>query len=433
VPITQQEQTKPCEVSLEIEVEAEKVKKAFDQAYKEAGKHVNVPGFRKGKAPRAMLERYVSEDHIMEHAAEELVRPAYEEALEEAGIEPYGPAGYEIIHLADAEPFKFRAKVPLAPTVELGKYTGIEVERLSRQVSDEDVEKELESIRQRSAKVENVEGRPAKQGDLAIIRMVEPDGETKETVVEIGNNLASFDKGLIGMNIGETKTIDLVYPKDYEDKELAGTKSQTTVTLNDIKERQLPELNDEFVKQISEKSEEKIETVEQLKDKIKSAMEKAASDIADREIESKIIEKIVESSKIDIPDVMTEHEVAHRLQDLMSNLKNRNLTLEDYFEATGTNFEETQSRMESSAERDIKVSLALGEIAKAEKMEVSDEEVEAEITRMAEESSYPRESIAAYVDKTDGKEAIENRILRRKVLDFLVDNSNIKNVGQKAS
>jgi len=433
VPITQQENITPCEVSLEIEVDAEKVKKAFDQAYKEAGKSTQVPGFRKGKAPRAVLERYVSEEHIMEHVAEALVYPAFEESIEEASIEPYGPAEYEIIHLADAEPFKFKAKVPLPPTVELGQYVGIEVERLPREISEDDVNSEIESLRQRLAKVQEVEGRPIQQGDLVILQLAEADGEIRETVVEAGKNLASFDEGLIGMSKGETKTIQLIYPEDYEDEELAGTTSHTTVTVKDIKERIVPEINKEFIQQISEGSEEKIETIEQLKDKIRSAMEQAASDLADRGVQAKVIEKVVESAKVCFPSAMLEHEVAHRLQDLLSDLKSRDMSLDDYLEATGTTFEELRSKLESAAEIDIRGSLVLNEIAKKENIEVSDEEVEEEITAMAEESGYPRESVAAYVDRTKSRESIRNRLSKIKVLDFLVNASNIKNMGRDAS
>lgn len=433
MPITQQEQVSPCAISIEIEVDSDAVKKAFDKAYREAGKHTQVPGFRKGKAPRTILERFVSEEHIKEHAAEELVYPAYEEALKEAGVEPFGAAEYEVLHLEDAEPFKFKANIPLPPAVELGNYKGVEVERLPKQVSDEDVDQEVESLRQKAAKVENVEGRPVQLGDLAIVTLTEPDGDSRETVVEAGKNLPSFDEGLVGMNKGDTKSIELIYPDDYEEKELAGTKSQSTVTIKDIKERQIPELTDDFVKEITEGSPEKIETVQALKDKIKSKMEEAASELADKETQTRIVDRIVESSNINFPDVMLHHEVSHRIQDLVGDLKSRELTLDDYLDATGRTFEELQSRMEESATRDIRVSLVLSEIAEKENIEANDEDVEAEITKMAEESGYPRESVAAYIDRTESKDTLKNRILRGKVLDFLVNASNIKSVGHKKS
>lgn len=433
MPITQKEQTNPCEMLLEIEVDSATVKKAFDKAYKEAGKHTQVPGFRKGKAPKNILEKYVSLEHIKEHAAEELVYPAYEEALKEADVEPFAAAEYEVIHLEDGEPFKFKAKIPLPPTVELGNYKGVEVERFIRQISDEDVDMEVESLRERAAKVENVEGRPVEKGDLAIITITEPNGESRKTIVEAGKNLPSFDEGLIGMAKGETKSIEFAYPDDYEEKELAGTKSYSAVTVEDIKSRQLPELNDDFVKEITKGGKEELETVQALKDLIKTRMEEAASELADRETQTKIIDKIVESSNICFPEAMLRHEVSHRFQDLVNDLKARELTIEDYLSATGRTIEELQSQMEESAARDIRVSLVLNEIGEKEKIEVSDEEVEAEITKMAEESGYPRESVMAYIDRTETKDVLKNRIRRRKVLDFLVNASNIKNIGQDKS
>ncbi|MEN6520784.1 MAG: trigger factor [Armatimonadota bacterium] len=433
MPITQQEQVSPCEISLEIEVDSDAVKKAFDKAYKEAGKHTQVPGFRKGKAPRAILEKFVSEEHIKEHAAEELVYPAYDEALKEASIEPFAAAEYEVIHLEDAEPFKFKAKIPLPPAVELGNYKGMEVERFSRQVSDEDVDQQIETLRQNSAKVENVEGRPVQMGDLAIITLTELDGDSRETVVEAGKNLPSFDEGLIGMNKGETKSIELVYPDDYEEKELAGTKSISIVVINDIKERHIPELTDDFVKEVTQGSPEEIETVQALKDRVKSKLEEAASELADKEAHGKIVDMVLEVSKIDFPEVILYHEVSLRLKNLVGDLKSHDLTLDDYLDATDRTFDELQSQMEKSAAKDIRVSLVLSEIAEKEKIEATDEDVEEEITKMAEESGYPKESVAAYVDRTESKDSLKNRIIRRKVLDFLVDASNIKSVGQKKS
>ena len=433
VAVTQQEQTKPCEMSLEIEVEPEVVSKAFDEAYVEVGRNTEVPGFRKGKAPRAILERHVSEERVKERAADKLVKPAYEQALEQAGIEPFGTAEYEVVRLADAEPFVFKARVPLPPSVELGEYVGVEVERLVPQVSDEEVDRELEEIRQRSAEVENVESRPIRRGDLAVIRLTERDGDPGEKAVEVGRNLPSFDEGLVGMSAGETKTIELLYPEDYEDRVLAGTSSWVTVTVIGIKERHVPELTDEFVRQITENSDDKIGTVRELKDKIRSAMEEAASELADRQVEAKIVEKVVERSKICFPEAMLDHEVAHRLQDLLRDLESRKRTLEEYLESTGASFEQLRSRVEKSAERDLRASLVIGEIGRREDVRVSDEDVEAEVGKIAQESNLVRESFNAYLDKTDGRQAIRGRLLRRKVLDFLVHASNINNVGGRAS
>lgn len=433
MPVTQQEQTKPCEVSLEIEVEQDKVSKAVDEAYREAGRRTAIPGFRKGKAPRPILERHISEEWVLERAAEKLLWPEYQKAVEEVGIAPFAEPSIELIHIADAEPLKFKAKVPLPPTVELGKYAGIEAERLTQKVSDEDVDREIQGIRDRFAKVENIEGRPVQSGDLVIVEMTEPGGETRETIVEAGSNLPSFDEGIIGMNAGETKTIELTYPEDYEEKDLAGTKSEMVVTVKDIKGRTVPELTDEFVREIAQKSGEKLESVEELKNKIRSNLEQSAADLADRKVESEVVDKVAENAQVCFPEVMLDHDVAHRLQDLISELKSRNMTLDDYLESTGRSFEQLRSEIERSAERDLKTSLVLGEIAEKEKIEVSDEELEAEVAKIAESSGQPKESIDAYLDKTDGKSAIRNRLLTRKVLDFLVNASNIKSIGRSAS
>jgi trigger factor len=214
------------------------------------------------------------------------------------------------------------------------------------------------------------------------------------------------------MEKGDTKTIEIAYPEDYEDKDLAGTTSTVVVTVNDIKSREVPEMTDELVKQISEGSEEKIETVGELKEKIKTAMEKAASDVADRQVEQNIVEKVIEGAEINFPEAMVREEVQHRFQDLLSELKSRKMTIEEYLEATGRTFEQLTSQLESASERDIKVNLVLYEVAKAENIEVTDEDVEAEIEKMAQESGMPVESIKAYMDKTGGRSSIESRLLR---------------------
>jgi trigger factor len=205
------------------------------------------------------------------------------------------------------------------------------------------------------------------------------------------------------------------------------------VTVKDIKERRVPELNDEFAKTIGEKSDEKFETVQELREKIRIAMEQAASDLADRQVESSIVEKLVEDSKISFPDAMLEHEVSHRLQDLTSELKSKKMNLDEYLDARQLTFEQLNENIEKSVERDIRTSLVLDEVAERENIEASDEEVETEASRMAEESRLPIESMTAYLDKTNGRETIRYRLVRRKVLEFLLHASNIKNVGRTAS
>lgn len=433
MPVTQQEQTKVCEVSLEIEVEPGLVRSAIDEAYKEAGATTAVPGFRKGKAPRAVLERYVSEERVLARAADKLAQSAYERALEETGIKPFGEAEYEVVQLRDAEPFVFKAKVPLEPTVELGDYVGVEAERLVRQVPDEEVEEQVRSLAERRAEVSNVEGRPVQQGDLVVATVTEPDGETRESVFEVGKNLPSFDEGLIGMEIGQTKTVQLEYPEDFEDRTLAGRSDSVTVTVSSIKERHVPELTDEFVRQLNIGEEPKPQTVDELRSRVRTVLQTAADVVADQTVESEIVHKIVECSKVCFPDAMVEHEVAHRLSELVEELGSKKLRIEDYLRAEGTTFEELRSRIEQRVRTDLKATLVLLEVAKRESIEVTNEEVEEEISKLARESKVPAESVKAYLDKTGGRRRIEGRLLRRKVLDFLVHASNITHVGRAAS
>lgn len=435
-----QEQISPCEVGLRIEVEAERVNSAVDETYKELSKYTKIPGFRPGKAPRAILEKFVGEDKVKEHAADKLIQPAFSEALKEAEVEPWAPADVELVEFELGKPLIFTAKVPLAPKVELGDYVGLEVERTVPPVADEMVDSEIKGMLERQGKFEPITERESQAGDTALIEMKdeeEPDEESKRQVVVIGENLPDFDAGLTGMKLEEEKTVPVTYPDDFAAEEMRGQTKQLHVKLIELYERILPELNDEWVKSTfapepeegAEAPADAVDTVEKLRARVREAMEKSAVDIAERDVKDKIVNKIVENSKIDFPEIMVDERIDERIEELQEELKKRKLNLEDYLKHVGKNLEELRGEYAVDASQGIKVNLAIYEVVEKESIKVEDEDVDAEIKSMAEARNVPVESVKAYLDSTDGTAAIKYQLLRKKVLDFLVGASNIKNVG----
>ncbi len=435
-----QEQTGPCEVDLRIEIDAEKVNSAIDETYRELSKHTKIPGFRPGKAPREIVQRFVGEDRVKDQAADKLIQPAYSEALKEAEIDPWAPADVELVEFELGKPLVFKAKVPLAPKVELGDYVGLEIERKLEKVTDEMVEEELKGIVERAAKLEQVTDRPAEEGDTVVVDMKDeskPDEEPNRQVALIGENLPDFDKGITGMGVDEEKSIEITYPEDHQSEELRGTSKTFAVKVAEIHERKPPEVTDEWVKEnfgaeVPEGEEppaDNIDTVDKLRARLRQAMEKSAANAADTDVRDKIVDKLVENSKIDFPEVMVTERVDERLNETAEELKKRQLTLDDYLKHLGKNLEELREEFAEDVKEALRANLVVYEVVEKEGIKVEDSDVDAEVKSLAESRNVPVESVRAYLDSTDGLANIRYRLLRKKVLDFLVAASNIKNVG----
>jgi trigger factor len=437
--LVKQDQISPCEVELEIEVDAEKVSSAYDDVYKELGKSVTVPGFRKGKAPRVVLESFLDKDVVRQRVADKLVFEAYEDALNETKLDPFRPADVELLHLEPNEPMRFKVKVPLAPVVELGEYVGLEVERKVRSVTDEDVQAEIDRLIDETTPYEPVTDRGVQEGDIVDVelrREDEPEGRPQRVQARIGDNLPDFDKGILGMSVGEERSIQVTYPEDYPDEDLRGQTITLVTKLHGIRSRTLPELTDEWVKQIfnqgeseGEQSEsDRIDSVDKLKSRIRSELEKIAHAEADEAVRAEIANKVIAGSKVSFPEAIVEEAVDSQLQELTETLRRRDLTLADYLRHTDQTIEQLRERIAEDVRRQLTATLVFREIIQRENITVSDEDVDAEIKEMARERRVPVESMRAYVESTQSKDVVESRVRRRKVLDFLVHASNIKNV-----
>lgn len=444
---TKQEQISPCEIMLEIEVEKDKVDSAFEATYKELAKAAKIPGFRKGKAPKPVLQQYLDEDKVKERAAERLIEPAYAEALKETKLEPFGAGSLEMVKFEAGEPLVFKATVPLRPQVELGEYVGLEVERKVRAIEDSHLEAEINDLLERYAEYAPVTDRPVAEGDHVVVDVKDngnPDEETKRQTAEVGKNIPEFDKAVVGMKIDEEKTIQVKYPDDHPSDELKGKEASLSIKVIEIQEKKLPELTDEWVKKMfggeqepegKGKSEAKdkpdaIDTVDKLRSRIREAMEKAAQESADAGARNDIVKLVVESSEVEYPSVMVKERVNERMAQMLSSLKEREVTLDDYLKHVGKTAEELRSEHEEEEKRMLTTSLVLHEIKEKESIEVEDKDVDAEIEQIAGQQRVPPATIRAYIDRTNGMEDIKARVLHKKVMDFLVGASNIKNVGQ---
>lgn len=420
------EQRTPCEVELKIEVSTDKVAQAINQVYKEFSQTTSIPGFRKGKTPRAILERYASEDSIKQGAIEIMVPDAYMEAIKEQDIHPYHEPDVEVVQFETDQPFIFKAIIPLPPKVELGDYKGIEVERKVQQITDEDVDAQLKYLQESKATSKAVEGRGLQSGDYAIANISskvddEEMSEPRRSMIEVGNNVPGFDDSIVGMEAGQQKTFSVEYPADYPDDKLAGKKTEFDVTVESIKEKVMPELDDEFAKTIG-----KIETIDELKADIRKHLEETANETADREVEQKIVEEIANRSEVCFPGVMVDQDVHLDLEDLQTRLSRQGITIQQYMQHTGKSEEDMLNEYREAARQRLRVGLSLGEVADVEKIDVTTEEVEDEVQKMAEESNVSVESVESYIETRGGKALLRNSMLNKKIMDFIKSVSVIK-------
>ena len=417
----------PCQVALTIEVETDKVVQAVDKAYRESkyvySKYVSVPGFRKGKAPLSFVKQRVPETDVRQRTAELLVEPAYAQALEQEAIEPFAQPKLELLQLEFAEkPFIFKAIVPLRPEVELGPYTGLTVEKNKYELSDENVETQMQRMRERAAEYPVVE-RPAQMGDLVVAELSalvdsRPEAaETRPTMIEIGaDNIPGFDEQLVGMTKGEEKTFPLTYPDTYPDAELAGEEAEFTVKINEIHEKKIPELDDELAQKLSSG---RYQTLEEFRTELKADMEKSLAANAESEADSKLIDQIIAGSTIKYPPVLVEAEVDDEVRALLGRLEQQQVEIDDYLQQAGKTREQLVAEFTEGAKKRIEIGLLLGKVADAESLMLVDSDVEAAIAERASAERTTPAAVRAMLETNNGMDALRNRAQAKKVLDFL--------------
>lgn len=414
------------QVVLHFEVPAEEVAKAIDKAYHKLANQVNIPGFRKGKVPRKILETRIGQEALLDEAFEFVASKAYSEALDEQKLEPVERPKTDIITLKENEPCVFDVTVTVKPEITLGEYKGLKVEKSAVEVTKEQIDQQIESLRNRNAKMIVAEDAALQKGDFAIIDFAgfidgQPfsGGEGKGYPLEVGSGsfIPGFEDQLIGAKAGEEREVKVTFPADYFVPELAGKEAVFKVNVNDIKRKELPELNDEFVKEVSE-----FNTIEEFKADVENKLKEAAEQKAEREFNNNAVKAAVDNVEVQIPEVMVESRIDNMVEDLDVNLQNRGSKLEKYLEYVKMDMKALRDSYKEAALTNVKTDLVLEAIAKAEELKVEPADLEAEIAVMAEGYGRKVEEIRDIILKQGHVGALAGSILRRKAAQVILDN-----------
>ena len=416
------------EVKLNVTIEAEKFDEAIKKVYFKSAKYFNIPGFRKGKAPMNIVEKYYGKEIFYEDAFNEVVPEELEKAVEENKLEVVSRPDIDVTQIGKGQDLIFTAVFQTKPEAELGKYKGVEIKKIEYKVTDEDVEHELGHMQEHNSRLLSIEDRPVEKGDIANINfegfvdgVAFEGGKAENHDLEIGSNtfIPGFEDQIIGMNIDEEKDIQVKFPEEYFSKDLAGKDATFKVKVNEIKKKELPVLDDEFAKDVSE-----FDTLKELKDSIKKKQQKQNDERAKYETQDAVIKAVCENVKVDIPSGMVETETENMLKDMEQRLAYQGLKLDQYLQMMGKTREEMQKEYEPQAIEAIKSRLAIEAVIKAEKIEVPDIDVDEKIKEMAK--NYGRENDEEFLKNENVRNYIKQGLESEKALEFLVENAKIK-------
>ncbi|MDW7650918.1 MAG: trigger factor [Bacillota bacterium] len=434
--MTKVEKIDVSKVALEIEVEASEVAGALNQAYKKVVRQVSLPGFRKGKVPRPVLESRFGPEILYEDALEILVPDAYENAVEESGIEPVGRPEIDLVQMEKGKPLIFKAVVEVKPEVTLGEYRGVEVPRELKAVTDEDVAARLAQMQKEHVKMHVVEDGALENGDLAVIDFAGfvddtpfEGGSAEGHSLEIGSKsfIPGFEEQMVGMKAGEVRDVNVTFPEDYHSEDLAGKDAVFKVTLHEIKRKELPELNDDFAAEVSE-----FATLTELKEDILNKLKEAEESRAKSAVEEKIVEAVAADADVVVPNALVEREIDRMTGEMDQFLRMQGLSMEKFLSLTGKSQEELREEKREEAEKRAKANLTLDAIIQKEGFEATDEEVEERIAKFAEGYGQDVAKIKEYFEAQGQSDVIRQEIKFRKAVDFLVAEAKITDVAAPA-
>lgn len=409
-----------------IEVAEADFEKAVEQAYLKQRNKISIPGFRKGKAPRAMIEKMYGKEVFFEDAANEIIPDAYEKAYDECGEDIVSTPKVDVVQLEAGKPFIFSAEVALKPEVTLGKYKGVKVEKIDTAVSDEDVDKAVEEERERNARSIAVTDRPVQDKDDIIldfegfvdgVAFNGGKGENYPLTIGSGQFIPGFEDQLIGKEIGTECEVNVTFPEDYQADELKGKDAVFKCTVREIKEKQLPELDDEFASEVSE-----FDTMDEYKADVRKNLEDKKAADAKNAKEDAVIKAIIEDSKMDIPQAMIDTQKRQMLEEFAQRIQAQGLNFEQYMQFTGTTAEGLMSQIEPQAMDRIQSRLVLEAIAKAENLEATEDDFNKEIEKLAESYKMEKDKVAEMVGEA-GKKQIMEDLAVSKAVDFVTENA----------
>ncbi|MFB4166635.1 trigger factor [Virgibacillus sp. JSM 102003] len=411
---------------LTIEVSPEEFDRGLDQAFKKVVKDVQIPGFRKGKVPRKIFENRFGVESLYQDAVDIILPDAYMKAVEETGIEPIEQPEVDIEEIERGKELIFTAKVTVKPEATLGEYKGLEVEGQSVEVTDEDVDHEIEHQREHQAELIIKEEGTVEEGDTVVMDFegfldgeAFEGGKGEDHSLEIGSGqfIPGFEEQLVGKKSGEETEIEITFPEDYHAEQLAGQKAVFEVKIHDVKTKELPDLDDEFAKDVDEE----VETLEELKRKKKEELEAQKKQDADNQMRESLIEQASENTEVEIPESMVNTELDRMLKEFEQRLQQQGMTMDMYFQFSGQDEDALKEQMKEDAKKRVKTNLTLEAIFNAENLEVTDEDVEAELANMA--SMYGAEVEQLKQMLGGNGDAIKEDLKFKKALDFLVENS----------
>lgn len=411
---------------LTIEVSSEDFEAAVEKAYQKNKNKINIPGFRKGKAPRKMIEKMYGPEIFYDDAANYAMPSAYAKAVDECTEEIVSQPKIDVVQIEAGKPFVFTAEVALKPEVTLGKYKGVEIEKIDTAVTDEEVDAAVEKERDNNARTVSVEDRAVKDGDMTVLDFegfvdgVAFDGGKGENYpLTIGSNtfIPGFEEQLVGAEIDKEVEVNVTFPENYQAQELAGKPAVFKCTIREIKEKQLPDLDDEFASEVSE-----FETLAEYKEDVRKNLEEKKAEDAKNEKEDKVVEAIVADAKMDIPEPMIETQQRQMVDDFAQRIQMQGISIEQYFQFTGLTREAFLEQTKPQAEKRIKSRLVLEAVAKAENLEASEEEYQEEIKSMAEAYNMDVDQLNDMIGAFEEK-SIKEDLCIKKAADFVVENA----------
>ena len=412
-------------VKFEVKVEADKFEEALTRAYKKNVKKFNVPGFRKGKVPMSVVKKYYGVEVLLEDAVNFAIEGSYANVLKENNVRPVDFPKVEVVQAEEGKDLIYTAEVTVYPEVELGAYKGLNVEKKTYEVTEEEVAAKLKEMQEKNARVEVKEG-AIENGNIAVIDfkgfidgVAFEGGEGHDYSLEIGSGsfIDNFEEQLVGAKAGDKVEVNVTFPENYGKEELNGKPAKFEVEVKEVKAKELPVLDDEFAKEVSE-----FETLEALKEDTTKKLEEANTARAEREYEEAILRAVVENAKMDIPAVMVEQEIDRMVQNLAQRLQYQGLTLEQYFQFTGTDAEKMREYMKENAETKVKTELVLEALQKDEKMEVLDEELKEKASEVAKLYGANDEKMVELLLQNQ-REALVADVMTSKVINFLKENN----------
>ena len=410
---------------LTIEVSAEELEKALNTAYNKQKRQISVPGFRKGKVPRAMIEKMYGAEIFYEDAANELMQQTYPSAIDESGVDIVSRPMVDVVQIEKGKPFIYTAEVATRPEVALGKYMGVTVTKIDTSVTEDEVEAELENQRNTNARTVTVTDRPVKEGDTAVIDfegfvdgVAFDGGKAENHSLEIGSHsfIDTFEDQLVGKNAGDEVEVNVTFPEQYQAADLAGKPAVFKVKINEIKAKELPELNDEFAQDVAG-----VDTLAEYKEELKKNLTEKKENEAKKTKEDEAIQKIIDKSKMDLPKAMIDTQCETMVNEFAQRIAQSGLSMDQYLQFSGMTVDQLKEQVRPEAETRIKSSLVLEQIAKEENIEVSDEDINAEIEKMAKAYGMEADKLKEYMGDSE-KESMKRDLAITKAVDLIMEN-----------